>query len=379
LAPEGPIGGDENTPPPAAPRERAEGERRPQSANRGRRGNRGTGAQIANAYFVSDQQAWAVGSSGHIYHTADGGETWERQLGEQLDNFRDVLFFSSAQGWIAGDNGLLLETQDGGKTWASLKSSTNQDLIGVHFVSLEPKWGWAMRRDGTVLYTTDGSKWSAGNTPLRPPLLEDEPPMPFTMKDVAFGKFSEGWAVGSDGQIIHNQDGGPIWTPQRTSTGKDLTSVEMKFVPLGWAVGHSGIVQRTINGGEYWKYHETGTGYDLHAVSFITNRKGWAVGRYGMVLRTTDGGFTWEAESSGVTKDLYGILALSDGAVYAVGAEGTIIHSVDGGVTWKLQHTDIDNDLYAIVRAKDDDTLWVVGQWGVVLRRKMGPVEMSMR
>ena len=135
-----------------------------------------------------------------------------------------------------------------------------------------------MRRDGTVLYTTNGVRWSAGQTPMRPGLFEEDPPLPFAVNDVAFGDFSEGWAVGRDGQIIHNQDGGPIWTPQRTSTGKDLERVEMKFAPLGWAVGHSGIIQRTINGGGYWKHHETDTGYNLYGVSFITKRKGWAVG-----------------------------------------------------------------------------------------------------
>lgn len=224
-----------------------------------------------------------------------------------------------------------------------------------------------MRRDGTALYTTDGYKWSAGKKPVK----TIEPTIPFAMNDVAFGNFSEGWAVGNDGQILHNQDGGPIWTSQLTSTRRELIGLEMRHAPVGWAVGRGGVILRTINGGEYWKLHETNIGYDLHAVSFspTNDRKGWAAGRYGIILRTTDGGFTWEVESSGVTKDLYGLLALSDKEIYAVGAEGTVIHSVDGGVTWQQQHTDIDNDLYAIALAKNGDTLWVVGQWGVVLRR----------
>ena len=48
-----------------------------------------------------------------------------------------------------------------------------------------------------------------------------------------------------------------------------------------------------------------------------------------------------------------------------------ILHSADGGETWNQQHTDIDNDLYTIVYAHDSDTLWVVGQWGVVLRQRV--------
>ena len=266
-----------------------------------------------------------------------------------------------------------METKDGGHTWHTLNSGTRQELVGVHFVGLTPKWGWVMRKDGTVHYTTDGDKWSPGKTPMRPPLFEEEPPTNFRMNDASFGKFSEGWAAGSDGQIIHNQDGGPIWTPQRTSTGKDLVDIEMKFAPLGWAVGHSGIVQRTVNGGQYWKHHETDTGYDLFSVNFIKKRVGWAVGQYGIVLRTNNGGFKWEALSSGTTTNLNSIISLSEQELYAVGDRGLILYSSDAGDTWQQQHTDIDNDLYTIVCSEDKNTLWIVGQWGIILKRSLAP------
>jgi photosystem II stability/assembly factor-like uncharacterized protein len=329
------------------------------------------GGMLTNSHFVADQYAWAVGKSGYIHHSADGGKTWERQLSERRDDLRDALFLSDTRGWVSGDNGLLLETQDGGQTWRTLPTETPQMLIGVHFADLEQKWGWGMRRDGTVLYTTDGEKWSVGKPPLHPIRVADGTIVPFVMNDVAFGKFSEGWAVGKHGQIIHNQDGSPIWKAQHTNTENELIGLEMKFAPVGWAVGENGTVLRTINGGASWKQHKTHTGYDLHAVSFITKQSGWIAGSQGIILRTTDGGFQWEVISSGVTTELYGILALSEQEIYAVGAEGTILHSVDGGMTWRQQPTGIDNEFYTIVRAKDDDTLWVVGQWGVVLRRNL--------
>jgi photosystem II stability/assembly factor-like uncharacterized protein len=154
----------------------------------------------------------------------------------------------------------------------------------------------------------------------------------------------------------------------------------MKFAPLGWAVGQGGATQRTINGGQYWRMHETKSNYDLNAVSFITKRKGWAAGEAGIVLRTIDGGFTWEPILTGVPKDLHGIVSLSEQEIYAVGNEGTIVRSTDGGETWEQEHTDIDNNLYVITRSKDGKALWVVGQWGVVLRRKLETQErMSMR
>ena len=95
-----------------------------------------------------------------------------------------------------------------------------------------------MQRDGTVLYTTDGAVWTAGDTPEQPPFMEGDSPGTFSLNDVDFGKFSEGWAVGRLGYIIHNKDGGPTWTPQRTTANDTLMDVDMKFAPP--AVGQLG-------------------------------------------------------------------------------------------------------------------------------------------
>ena len=341
---------------------------------------------VTNAHILEDGHAWMVGvivaaprttdgfdidaaaqvqdTIGQIYSTADLGKNWDHRLGEQRNTLRDVLFIDEQHGWIAGDNGALFFTEDGGQTWQPLESDTTQRIVDVHFAGLEPKWGWLMLRDATLLYTQDGSQWTAQNKQER---FSRE--NPFAINEVAFGNFSAGWAVGEGGDIIHNPDGGTIWTSQRTSTNKNLTSIDMKFAPLGWAVGTNGVTQRTVNGGEYWKFHETDTGSDLNAVSFITKRKGWAVGRGGIILSTSDGGFTWESKFSNVSETLYDILPLSEKELYAVGASGTIIHSTDGGETWKPEHTGINKNLYAITQVKDGDTLWVVGQGGVVLRR----------
>ncbi len=340
---------------------------------------------VTNAHILADGQAWIVGAMmsaprttddfvidadeqvqdtiGQIYRTTDFGKNWYHQLGKHRNTLRDVLFLDEQHGWIAGDNGDLFSTEDGGQTWQRLESETTQRIVDVHFTSLEPKWGWLMLRNATLLYTQDGSQWTAQNKQKQLP-REDS----FALNDVAFGNFSEGWAVGERGDIIHNPDGGTTWARQRTSTSKPLTSVDMKFAPLGWAVGTNGVTQRTVNGGEYWKFHETHTGSDLKAVSFITKRKGWAAGRGGIILSTTDGGFTWTSQASGINQTLYDILALSEQEIYAVGASGTIIHSTDGGETWEQEHTGINDNLYAVTRVKGSDTLWAVGQLGVVLR-----------
>jgi len=350
-----------------------------------------TPLKLTNAHILEDGQGWAVGafasrprtsddfridagsdekpqeSTGLIYNTTDAGKNWYQQLGEQPHTFWDVLFLDQNNGWIAGDNGTLMATEDAGKTWHPLTTDSRETIIDTHFVSLQPKWGWAMTREGTLLYTTNGTTWTRGadtTTEMHAAL-----PGRFALNDVAFGDFSEGWAVGKNGTILHNTDGGTIWKRQRTSTGKTLNSIDMKFAPLGWTVGTNGVLQRTVNGGEYWKFHETHSGYHLHAVAFINQRKGWAAGHAGIILSTTDGGFTWRSQDTGVSKTLFDVFPLSEDELYAVGASGTIIYSTDAGETWQQEHTGVENALYAITGVKDSDTLWVVGQSGVLLRR----------
>ena len=223
----------------------------------------GFSIRITNAHFLPNGHGWIVAgeqiydrelgadvggsdesgaSTGQIYATTDGGKTWQHQLGEPLDNFRDVQFLDEQNGWIAGDNGVLLSTEDGGENWKRLESGTTDRIVDVHFISLDPKWGWAMERDGTLLYTIDGEDWSIDDKQELPerflPDLPQHQLPPLSINEVAFGNFSEGWAVGENGDIIHNLDGGPIWKFQRTSTGKNLTSVDMKFAP---SVGQSGL------------------------------------------------------------------------------------------------------------------------------------------
>lgn len=88
-----------------------------------------------------------------------------------------------------------------------------------------------------------------------------------------------------------------------------------------------------------------------------------------MLLSTADGGFTWASKPSGVNQTLYDILVISEEELYAVGGSGTVLHSTDGGDTWEREHSGVDNALYAITCVKGGETLWAVGQLGVVLRR----------
>lgn len=107
---------------------------------------------LTGASFGDDRHAWVVGHGQVVLHSADGGQTWERQLdGHQVAQlelkaalasgdaqqirtaqqqvragadlpFLDVHFFDAQHGLVIGAYGSILVTRDGGRTWRSRRA-----------------------------------------------------------------------------------------------------------------------------------------------------------------------------------------------------------------------------------------------------------------
>ena len=82
---------------------------------------------------LNESEVWTVGYMGSVWHTTDGGNTWERlRNGNNLTNKRyyllDVLFKDKTHGWACGEKGILLYTTDGGNKWTEYESFTDDAL-----------------------------------------------------------------------------------------------------------------------------------------------------------------------------------------------------------------------------------------------------------
>lgn len=109
-----------------------------------------------------DDRGWAVGDGALVLQTRNGGVTWQgppqalpRELGEFAD-FRAV----SSQGthvWIAGTPGSVIwHSPDGGQTWNLRTTGQTVPINDLEFVSETE--GWAVGTMGVVLHTTDGGR-----------------------------------------------------------------------------------------------------------------------------------------------------------------------------------------------------------------------------
>ena len=114
--------------------------------------------------FVDREYGWIVGDTGLIWHTEDGGGTWEIQgsMFEYIfseDWFYGVDFVNREEGWIVGcvlpwktHRGLILHTKDGGRHWTEEAVKGEPEIPGLTALQLlDEGTGWCVGVDGTVL------------------------------------------------------------------------------------------------------------------------------------------------------------------------------------------------------------------------------------
>src|SRR3990172_13295412 len=88
----------------------------------------GTTSNLNSVHFEDANNGWAVGDSGTILLTTNGGTDWTPILSGTTNDFNDICFTDANNGWaVAGDkyfdtttdSSIILHTTNGGATWSS--------------------------------------------------------------------------------------------------------------------------------------------------------------------------------------------------------------------------------------------------------------------
>jgi len=66
--------------------------------------------------------------------------TWERIVSPADHRLRSVYFVDSLHGWAIGDSGTIICTIDGGKNWVFQNSKTENIIVDVFFLNRELGW-----------------------------------------------------------------------------------------------------------------------------------------------------------------------------------------------------------------------------------------------
>ncbi len=287
--------------------------------------------------FSDANNGTAVGASGTILRTSNGGTDWITQISGISNDLRSVSFTDVNNGTAVGASGTILRTTNGGTNWTAQTSGISNTLYGASFTDANN--GTAVGASGKILHTTNGgTDWITQTSGISSILY-----------GVSFTDANNGTAVGAGGKILHTTTGGTNWTAQTSGTTSTLYSVSFADANNGTAVGTSGTILRTANGGTNWTTQTSGTTNALNSVTFTDANNGTAVGLSGTILRTTDGGINWTVQTSGTTNTLNSVTSTDANNGTAVGG-GTILHTTNGGTNWSAQTLDnMFETLYSIM------------------------------
>jgi photosystem II stability/assembly factor-like uncharacterized protein/dienelactone hydrolase len=278
--------------------------------------------------FINEKEGWYVNGYGSIYHTQNGGETWEKQLEKKGTFFRCIAFVDSLRGF-AGTVGTdyfpnvtdtipLYGTSDGGKTWNPVsytgpyvKGLCAMDIVKEQFIN-------------------------HGKTDYKVHIY-------------AVGR------VGSPANMMVSHDGGLTWTSN--SMNKDckmLFDITMFDKNSGFACAASdedleksnAVILKTSDGGKSWKkvYQSERPFECTWKASFPTKEVGYVtIQSYNpdsnvkqqRIAKTTDGGNTWNEinliEDAGARE--FGVAFIDDNHGF-VGTMNSGYETKDGGLTW---------------------------------------------
>ncbi|MFB6258423.1 MAG: YCF48-related protein [Flavobacteriales bacterium] len=306
--------------------------------------------------------AWALNTMGTIWHSSDGGTTWDSTMIGSYPNLDDLYFIDSTEGWAVGYE-TVYHTTDGGTTWTEETPDPTLHYRSVQFVT--PSKGWILGRSGTIFRTTDGgNSWDQitlnGST---------------YYKTLEFGpNGTVGYVVGNKGAIQRSTDGGIQWTRLSEGRTNDLTDQSFPNDSSGWVVGDKGAVLHTGDGGADWSSSDISTNTDMNGVSFVDTTHGWAVGQDGKIFATNDGGAIWSLQNSGTNKELFAVQFLDEDTGYVVGEDKLVLKTTNGGSDWNIVmngSTGNDADLKAL-HFFDEEKGWVAGGNYAVHRTKDG-------
>lgn len=278
--------------------------------------------------FIDENNGWYVNGYGKIFHTKDGGMTWEKQLEQKGSFFRTIAFIDKNIGFVGTvgtdyfpnvtDTIPLYGTKDGGKTWTPViykgpyvKGLCAIDIVKEQFIN-----------HGKI--------------------------------DYKYHLFAVG-RVGSPANIMISHDSGETWTSQSLSMDcKMLFDIKMFNKNVGFACAatdediskSNALILKTTDGGKTWKkvFQSNRPFETTWKVSFPTEKIGYVtIQSYNpdpnvqqqRIAKTTDGGETWTeinlVEDAGAREFGIGFIDKNHGYV---GTMNSGFETKDGGKTW---------------------------------------------
>ena len=309
-------------------------------------------------FFVNSSLGFYGNGAGKIFHTTDGGDTWQKVF-EQKGTFVRCLAFADELHGVMGNIGPgyfpgvtdanpLYRTEDGGATWSPVTNIEGEPIVGlcafdivqVPFVNAgnldhRPRIIGVGRVGGPTAYIWSddlGKTWKQGNIPRVGAMAFDVKFLDDKHGFIASATHAD--VSQSYGLILATDDGGATWREvYRSARPFELTwKLSFPTRDVGYCTVQSydpspaasaRFVAKTIDGGKTWSEVPLINDHGVRefGVAFLDENIGW-VGAVPQGFGTTDGGKTWNKVAFGNAVNKIRLIRSDAGVTgYAIGPE----------------------------------------------------------
>lgn len=289
--------------------------------------------QLAAVDFVTPTSGWVIvesqGRDFVVLHTADAGDTWDRQLMGSAGIIGEyVRFFDPTHGVLVllGAPAALYQTSDAGSTWR--RQALAQDgafILSADFVDANHGWLLAQAStEGEVLLRTEdgGGTWAGLGSPVA---YAD------WAYRVTFANLRDGWLYSQSAApyAYRSRDGGATWR-----------RVPLPGPPGGWPASRGGL----ISTGEFFVAAHTTQGSGVVATVIAGPPQSGRSSRGGVLMtfpvvkvRTFDGGGAATSVYADVSPYRYPYIQHVNAGSLAdtEPANQFQLSSLDGGLSWR--------------------------------------------
>ncbi len=236
--------------------------------------------------ILDDQHAFVAGQGGTVFRSDDGGLNWDSIGYPDLPSafaIHDLAFPTSLDGWLVGQDldlghqKSIYHTTDGGATW---QRPFDSGALWQRVQFLDSQRGWLQSAGSLHRRTIDGGQtWQDFTLPGDP-----------TVEDMVFTDAQNGWVVGWWGYYAKTGNGGQTW--QSFSLANEfqvILAVDALSENEAWIAGVSSnsttyVVKHTTNGGATWQLERTYTLVDApYELAITASGRVWVGGFRGAI------------------------------------------------------------------------------------------------
>lgn len=277
-------------------------------------------ANLTAIHFININTGWAVGNSGKIYKTTNGGTNWS--TASFPDNFFSVHFANASTGLIGSNVGKIYRTTNGGTNWQVV--SAGGSVYGCVYMQ-DASTAFATSNIGLQKSTNSGANWvilsALTGTPTDLKFIDTQNgfysaganvyktingglnwtsnsvPNATTITGITFLDINTGFGCDQLGKIFITTNSGLNWQTSYSGGGTNRDIVMQSPANL-ISVGSNGLINRSTNLGANWNIVSHEYIDDIKAISFVNINTGWVATEFGYMYQTTNSGLNWNFQNT---------------------------------------------------------------------------------